>query len=132
MTSSRACSRWCGPWRRFIIAIGLLTFTIAGIDRALSRRRELTALRLIGAPGRLLRTAQWCEAAHPTVLGSLLAIAAGGYAGATYLQLDDDKVMPLTTAFALAAVATVTSMLLAWITTLGTTARLDPEHIRAE
>ena len=24
------------------------------------------------------------------------------------------------------------SMLLAWITTLGTTARLDPEHIRSE
>ena len=73
-----------------IIAIGLLTFTIAGIDRALSRRRELTALRLIGTPGRLLRTAQWWEAALPTVFGSLLAIAAGGYAGATYLQLDND------------------------------------------
>ena len=115
-----------------IIAIGLLTFTIAGIDRALGRRRELTALRLIGTPGRLLRTAQWWEAALPTVFGSLLAITAGGYAGATYLQLDNDRVMPLTTAFALAAAATATSMLLAWITTLGTTARLDPEHIRAE
>ena len=71
-----------------IISIGLLTFTIAGIDRALGRRRELTALRLIGTPGRLLRMAQWCEAALPTVFGSLLAIAAGGYAGATYLQLE--------------------------------------------
>jgi len=115
-----------------IISIGLLTFTIAGIDRALTRRRELTTLRLIGTPGRLLRAAQWWEAALPTVFGSLLAIAAGGYAGATYLQLDDDKFMPLTTAFALAVVATVTSMLLAWITTVGTTARLNPEHIRAE
>ncbi len=77
-----------------IISIGLLTFTIAGIDRALARHRELTALRLIGTPGRLLRAAQWWEAALPTVFGSLLAIAAGGYAGATYLQLDDDKFMP--------------------------------------
>lgn len=115
-----------------VLSIGLLTFTIAGIDRALGRRRELTALRLIGTPGRLLRTAQWCEAALPTMFGTLLAIAAGGYAGATYLQLDEDKVIPLTAALALAAVAAATSAALAWITTIGTTARLDPEHIRAE
>lgn len=115
-----------------VLSIGLLTFTVAGIDRALGRRRELTALRLVGTPGRLLRKTQWTEAALPTLVGSLLAIGAGGYAGVTYLQLDEDRVMPLTTAFAVAAVAGVTSMLLAWVTTLGTTARLDPEHIRAE
>lgn len=115
-----------------IIAIGLLTFTVAGIDRALSRRRELTALRLIGTPGRLLRTAQWWEAVLPTAFGSLLAIAAGGYAGATYLQLDHDRLMPLTTTATLAAIAMLTSLALAWITTFGTTARLDPEHIRSE
>ncbi len=115
-----------------VLSIGLLTFTVAGIDRALGRRRELTALRLLGTPGRLLRRTQWTEAALPTLAGSLLAIVAGGYAGVTYLQLDEDRVMPLTTAFAVAAVAGVTSLLLAWVTTLGTTARLDPEHIRAE
>jgi len=115
-----------------IISLGLLSFTVVGIDRALSRRRELTSLRLIGTPGRLLRQAQWLEAALPTVFGSLLAIAAGGYAGATYLQLDGDRTVPLTTALALAFIATVTSILLAWITTIGTTARLDPEHIRTQ
>lgn len=115
-----------------VLAIGLLTFTVAGIDRALSRRRELTALRLIGTPGSLLRWAQWLEAALPTVLGSLLAIFAGAYAGATYLQLDNDQLMPLTAALVLAAVAATISALLAGITVIGTTARLDPDHIRAE
>lgn len=115
-----------------VLSIGLLTFTVAGVDRAMSRRRELTALRLIGTPGSLLRRAQWLEAALPTVLGSVLAIFTGGYAGATYLQLDADQVTPLSAEVTLAAVAVVTSMLLAGITVLGTTARLDPQHIRAE
>lgn len=115
-----------------VLSIGLLTFTIAGVDRALSRRRELTSLRLIGTPGWILRAAQWCEVAIPAALGSLLAIVAGGYAGATYLQLDGGRFMPLTTAFTLAVAATAASMVLAWITTLGTTSRLDPEHIRSQ
>ena len=115
-----------------VLSIGLLTFTVAGIDRALGRRRELTALRLVGTPGGLLRRTQWAEAALPSVAGSLLAIAAGGYAGTTYLQLDDDMTMPMTATLALAAAAVAASVLLAWLTTLGTTAGLDPEHIRAE
>jgi len=115
-----------------VIAIGLATFTIAGIDRAIGRRRELTALRLIGTPHRLLRRAQWLEAAMPTVLGSALAIAAGAYAGAAYLQRSDSLDVSMGSTLTLAAVAIVTSLLLAWVTTVGTAARLDPEHIRAE
>lgn len=115
-----------------VIAIGLAAFTIAGIDRAIGRRRELTALRLIGTPPRLLRQAQWLEAALPTVLGSALAIAAGAYAGAAYLQRSDSLNVSIGSTLTLAAVAIVTSLLLAWVTTLGTAARLDPEHIRSE
>lgn len=115
-----------------VLAIGLATFTIAGIDRAVGRRRELTALRLIGTPHRLLRQAQWLEAALPTVLGSALAIAAGAYAGAAYLQRSDSLQVSMSSTLTLATVAAVTSLLLAWVTTVGTAARLDPEHIRAE
>jgi len=115
-----------------VISIGLATFTIAGIDRAIGRRRELTALRLIGTPHRLLRKAQWLEAALPTVLGSVLAIAAGAYAGAAYLQRSDSLHVSMGSTLTLAAIAIVTSLLLAWVTTVGTAARLDPEHIRAE
>lgn len=115
-----------------VIAIGLATFTIAGVDRAIGRRRELTALRLIGTPQRLLRRAQWLEAALPTVLGTSLAIAAGAYAGATYLQRADSLTISYTSAITLALTSGVTSLLLAWLTTLGTASRLDPEHIRSE
>lgn len=115
-----------------VLSIGLFTFTVAGIDRALGRRRELTALRLVGTPGWMLRTAQWLEAALPTVLGTVLAIAAGHYAGTTYLLVGGDMVMETEGTTTLLAVAVLVSMLLAWITTLGTTARLDPEHVRTE
>jgi predicted lysophospholipase L1 biosynthesis ABC-type transport system permease subunit len=98
----------------------------------LSRRRELTALRLIGTPTQLLRWAQWCEAALPTALGSVFAILTGTYAGATYLQLDNDRLMPLSSGLALAAIAVVLSAALAAITVIGTGAPLDPDHIRAE
>lgn len=115
-----------------IIAIGLATFTVAGIDRAVARRRELTALRLIGTPARLLRRAQWFEAALPTVLGCAIAILAGAYAGATYLQRDDSLRIPITGTILLAVIAVGTSMVLAAVTTVGTASRLDPEHIRSE
>lgn len=115
-----------------VIGIGLGTFTLAGIDRAVNRRRELTALRLIGTPHRLLRRAQWLEAALPTVLGSVLAIGAGAFAGTTFLQRDDNVTMSSAGIVALLATAIATSVALAWVTTLGTTAKLDPEHIRGE
>lgn len=115
-----------------VLSIGLLTFTVAGIDRALGRRRELTALRLVGTPGWLLRLAQWLEAALPTVLGTVLAIAAGHYAGATYLLVGGDMEAPAGATGVLVLAAVLGSVVLAWITTLGTTARLDPDHIRAE
>lgn len=62
----------------------------------------------------------------------MLAIAAGHYAGATYLLAGGDVVMAAEGTRTLGVVAVLGSILLAWITTLGTTARLDPEHIRAE
>lgn len=115
-----------------IVALGLATFTVVGIDRAIGRQRELTSLRLIGTPHRLLRRAQWLEAALPTVLGSAVAIAAGAYAGATYLQRDDSLTISRTGALSLALVAGVTSLVLAWVTTIGTINRLDPEHFRSK
>lgn len=70
--------------------------------------------------------------AHQTVVGTVLAIAAGHYAGATYLLVGADVVMAPEGRGRSSWFAVLGSMLLAWITTLGTTARLDPEHLRAE
>lgn len=55
-----------------VLALGLLAFAVAAIDRALARRRELTALRLVGTPAGLLRWTQWLEAMLPTAWAACL------------------------------------------------------------
>lgn len=113
-----------------VLSLGLLAFTVASVDRTVARRRELTALRLVGTPVRVLRQVQWLEAMLPTALGSLVALGAGAYAGMTYLSLDDRIGFPTWPAVGLMAAAVLISALLAAITVAGTSARLDAEHIR--
>ena len=50
----------------------------------------------------------------------------------SYLQLDEDRLLPLDTALLLALAVAAGAAALAAITTVGTTAKLDPEHIRVE
>ncbi|TNC47360.1 FtsX-like permease family protein [Mumia zhuanghuii] len=114
-----------------VLSLGLLAFAVATIDRGIARQRELTALRLIGTPAPLLRWTQWLEALVPTALGSLLALGCGAYAGSTYLQVDRIA-FPMRSAALLSATALTVSAVLALITVLGTSSRLDPEHIRTE
>ena len=115
-----------------VLSLGLLAFAVTAIDRALARRRELTALRLVGTPAGLLRWTQWLEAMLPTALGSLLALACGAYAGSTYLQLDERIAFPVRESILLSGTALFVSAALAAITVLGTSSRLDPEHIRVQ
>lgn len=116
-----------------IVSIGLLTFTIAAIDRTLTRRREIVGLRLLGTPPGLLRRAQWLEAALPTALGCALAVVAGLFAGSTYLSLDPDgQGAPWRQSLGLMLAAVVASVLVATLTVIATNTRLDPDHIRAE
>lgn len=115
-----------------VLSLGLLAFSVAAIDRALARRRELTALRLVGTPAGLLRSTQWLEAMLPTSLGSLLALACGAYAGSTYLQMDDRITFPLKESVLLSGTALLVSAALAAVTVLGTSSKLDPEHIRVQ
>lgn len=113
-----------------VLSLGLLAFTVAAIDRAVARRRELTSLRLVGTPAGLLRWTQWLEAMLPTAAGSLLALACGAYAGSTYLQLDDRIAFPVRESILLSGTALLVSAALAAITVVGTSSKLDPEHIR--
>lgn len=116
-----------------ILSLGLLTFAIAGIDRALSRRRELVGLQLVGTPPRVLSRAQWLEAALPTTVGCLLAIIAGQFAGATFLQLEGNSLSaPWPQAATLAGIALVASLAVAGLTVLATNTRISPDQIRAE
>lgn len=116
-----------------ILGVGLLTFAIAGIDRALARRREVVSLQVIGTPPSVLRRAQWLEAVLPTALGSLLAITCGLLAGATYLQIDGEvSRIPVTQALILAAVALLSSVAIAGLTVVATNTPISPEQLRRE
>ena len=117
-----------------ILGVGLLTFAIAAIDRALTRRREIASLQVLGTSPALLRRSQWLEVALPTGVGCLLAIGAGFFAGSTYLRLDGSTLggYPWSSGLTLAAVAVAASALLAAVTVLAATHRLSPEQIRAE
>lgn len=115
-----------------ILALGLLTFAVAGIDRATARRREITGLRLLGTPVASLRRAQWLEALLPTCLGCVLAVAAGLFSGATYLHLGPGSAVPWRPSLLLAAVALAASVVVAGLTVLATGARISAGRIRVE
>jgi putative ABC transport system permease protein len=68
-----------------ILSVGLLALAIAAVDRAVTRRREVVALQLVGVSPGTLRRVQWLEAALPIAVGTVLAIGLGFLAGATYL-----------------------------------------------
>ncbi|MBB5789810.1 FtsX-like permease family protein [Jiangella mangrovi] len=116
-----------------VLSIGLLTFAIAAIDRAVGRRRELVSLRLVGTPPGVLRRAQWLEAALPTGLGCAAAIGSGLFAGSTYLQLGSEMGdAPWRQGGLLIGAAVLAAAVIAAVTVVGTAGRLAPEHIRKE
>lgn len=115
-----------------VISLGLLSFGIAAIDRAVERRREVTALQLVGVPASVLRRAQWIEVAAPLVIGSLLAVGAGLAAGATYLSLDESRQLPWQATMLLAALGCVGGVAIAGLTVIAANPRLHPDLIRAE
>jgi hypothetical protein len=116
-----------------VLAIGLLAFAVAAVDRALARRREVVSLQLAGVPPSLLRRAQWLEAALPLGIGTVLAVGLGVLAGATYLTLADEPThLPWTQSLTLAAVAALSSVVIAGLTVVAASPRLRPDVIRAE
>ncbi|TDC57038.1 FtsX-like permease family protein [Jiangella ureilytica] len=116
-----------------VLSIGLLTFAVAAVDRAVARRRELVSLRLVGTPPGVLRRAQWLEAALPTGLGCVAAIVSGLFAGSTYLQLGTDMgEAPWRQGVLLMGAAVVAAAIIAALTVVGTSSRLVADHIRQE
>ncbi len=117
-----------------ILAVGLLSFGIAAVDRAVTRRREVVALQLVGVPPSLLRLSQWVEVALPLMVGTLLAVGLGLGCGATYLSLTEDGLLsvPWAQSLTLAAVSITAAAVIAGLTLLATGAPLRPEAVRAE
>lgn len=118
-----------------VLCVGLLTLGIGAADRAMARRRELAALRVLGTPPSVLRRAQLLEAAIPTVAATLLAVATGFLAGATYLRMVGIRHgmhLPWTSTLEFALVSVAAALVVAWVTVLATNVRLSPDVIRQE
>ena len=116
-----------------VVSIGLLSFVLGGIDRALSRRAESARMQVLGTPRRTIRNAQWIEALLPLLVGVPLAAGLGSFAGATFLHLAEGGVATPYTGVVAVVVATMAgSVLVAGLTVVAAAPRLRPELIRAE
>jgi hypothetical protein len=116
-----------------VLTIGLLSFAVASIDRATSRRSELVSLQLVGVPPRILRRTQWVEISLPLALGSVAAISCGLLAGVTFLSFGSlvDQT-PWHPTMILAGAAVAGSLLVAASTLVAASPRIQPETIRTE
>ncbi|WP_409471464.1 FtsX-like permease family protein [Streptomyces sp. HC307] len=67
--------------------LGLTAFLVSAIGRSLERRKDITALVVVGVPGRTLRTVQWLQLLAPLCLALGLAAGTGVLAGNAVLLL---------------------------------------------
>ncbi|HYO32092.1 MAG TPA: FtsX-like permease family protein [Nocardioidaceae bacterium] len=116
-----------------VLSVGLLSFTVASIDRATSRRSELVSLQLVGVRPAILRRTQWIEIALPLTLGSAAAIACGLLAGVAFLSYGSivDQT-PWRDTLVLSAVAMLGALLAASSTLVAASPPIRPETIRTE
>lgn len=115
-----------------ILSLGLVSFAISAVDRAIARRREVVALQIAGVPRGVLRRAQWLEAAIPIGIGSVIAVALGIAAGATYLTLDPAGGIPWTMGISLAMLATAGAVAVAGLTVIAASPAIQADLIRTE
>lgn len=114
-----------------VLAIGLLGFAIATVDRSVARRSEMVSLQLVGTPRSVIRAAQWWEAALPLLLGVLLAVASGTAVGAAYLALADSyDASPWGSVVTLGAVSLAGAIGIAGLTVVACAPRIRADLIR--
>lgn len=116
-----------------VVAVGLLSFVLGGIDRALARRVESARLQVFGTPRRTIVAAQWIEALLPLLVGVPLAAGLGAFAGETFLALAEESIAtPWTGITTLVFVTLLGSVLVAGLTVFAAAPRLRADLIRAE
>lgn len=116
-----------------VLGIGLVAFGIGALDRGMERRRELVGLQLLGVPARLLTRCHWIEVGLPLVLGTVLALGLGHYAGSTYLifaEEDHALQIPADYFWPLVVAALLGALLVAALTSIAASPRLTPDRIR--
>ncbi|MBO7938153.1 FtsX-like permease family protein [Streptomyces sp. S9] len=115
------------------LIIGVAAYLVAATDRAVERRPQVTALSLLGARPRTLRSVQVVQVVLPLAMGLVLAVVTGKAAESSYLVTGggaifwDGAGVPLLLACALGVVV---------IAALGSLPlvgrRIDPELIRRD
>lgn len=116
-----------------ILAVGLLAFGIAAIDRAVARRPEMVSLQVLGTPRRTIRLTQWLEALLPLAVGVPLATGLGLLAGSAYLSFGSTLVAsPWTQVAGLAGTALLASVLVAGLTVIASSPPIRADLIRRE
>lgn len=116
-----------------VLALGLASLLISGVDRAMERRRHLAALTVLGVPARVVRRSQLLQVAAPLAIGLPMAGGTGLLAGTAYLNLIGARAStpwPAITALVLGAL--VASALVAAATVAGLGGRLRPHELRQE
>lgn len=116
-----------------VLSIGLLAYAIAATDRAISRRREIVALQLVGVSGRVLRRVQLIEAALPLVVGIVLAVGLGALAGAAYLAFGSRaNAVPWHQTLTIAGISLLAAAAVAGLTVIAANPSIQPDLIRSE
>ncbi|MFD9319902.1 FtsX-like permease family protein [Streptomyces sp. NPDC060053] len=115
------------------LIIGVAAYLVAATDRAVERRPQVTALALLGARPRTLRSVQVAQVVLPLAVGLVLAVVTGKMAESSYLVTGGGAVfwdgagLPLLVASALGVVVVAA---LGALPLVGR--RIDPELIRRD
>ncbi|MDQ0683733.1 cell division protein FtsX [Streptomyces achromogenes] len=115
------------------LIIGVAAYLVAATDRAVERRPQVTALSLLGARPRTLRTVQVAQVVLPLTVGLMLAVVTGKAAESSYLVTGggetfwDGDGLPLLLGAALGVVVVAA---LGSLPLVGR--RIDPELIRRD
>jgi hypothetical protein len=115
------------------LVIGAAAFVVSATDRAVERRAQVTAVTLIGARARTMRTVQCVQVVLPLSIGLALALVTGKIAESSYLITGGSETywdfagLPVL-ALAAAGVAVVSAV--GTLPLIGR--RIDPELIRRD
>jgi hypothetical protein len=115
------------------LVIGTAAFVVSVTDRAVERRAQVTAITLIGARARTMRTVQCVQVVLPLSIGLALALVTGKLAEASYLITGGSEIywdfagLPV---LALAAAGVAALSALGTLPLVGR--RIDPELIRRD
>jgi len=115
------------------LAVGFLALLIAGVDRAIERRREVASLHVVGVPVSVVRRSQLIQAVLPLVIGVPLAGGMGLLAGAAYLNYGGERAAapwPSVTVAVVAGLVAAVLVAAATVTALGR--GVTPELLRRE